>query len=97
MQMANEMRYNDNPAGGEYQTYAQNEIENYRRLNQENPNLYPITDWYDEVYNTTAPKQSHVFNIAGGVKQIKTNVSVAYDKVEALYDERSYNRFMRCV
>lgn len=94
MQMANEMRYNDNPAGGEYQTYAQNEIENYRRLNQENPNLYPITDWYDEVYNTTAPKQSHVFNISGGLKHIKTNVSLAYDKVEALYDKRNYNRFM---
>lgn len=94
MQMANELRYNDNPAGGEYQTYTQDEIENYRRLNQENPNLYPITDWYDVVYNKTAPKQSHIFNISGGTKHVRTNASLTYDKVEALYDNRDYNRFM---
>lgn len=94
MEMANEMRYNDNPSGGKFQTYSEDLITNYRTLNRENPDLYPITDWYDVVYNKTAPKQSHVFNISGGTKHVKTNASLAYDQVEALYDKRDYERFM---
>lgn len=94
MEMANEMRYNDNPSGGKFQTYTEDLIGNYRQLNRENPNLYPITDWFDETYNKTAPKQSHIFNISGGTKHVKTNASLTYDKVEAMYDNRNYERFM---
>lgn len=95
MEIENEMRYNDNPAGGNYQTYPQERIENYRQLNKENPDLYPITeDWYDVVYNNTAPKQTHSINLSGGTKNVKTNASLTYDKVEAMYDNRDYERFM---
>lgn len=94
MEMANEMRYNDNPTGGQYQTYDQEMITNYRTLNRENADLYPITDWYDTVYKKTAPKQSHIFNISGGTKHVKTNASLTYDQVEAMYDNRDYERFM---
>lgn len=94
MEMANEMRYNDNPAGGEFQTYSKELIENYRQLNAENPNLYPITNWRDEVFNKTAPRQTHSFSISGGTKNVRTNASLVYDKVKAMYNNRDYERFM---
>ncbi len=94
MELSNEARYNDNPSSGKFQNYAEDLIRDYRKLNLENPNLYPITDWHKAVYNKTAPKQSHTLNISGGTKYVKTNASLSYDKVNAMYDNRDYERFM---
>ena len=95
MQRANEQRYNDNPDGGMFQSYAEDLIANYRQLNRENPDQYPIVeDWFREVFNKVGPKHSHTFSLSGGTKYVKTNATLSYDKVEAMYDNRDYERIM---
>lgn len=94
MEVTNELRYNDNPTGGKNQTYSQDLIENYIQYNRENPDKYPITNWKDEIFNSSAPRQSHVLSIAGGSKNVKTNASLAYDRTDALWDVQYYERFM---
>lgn len=69
MELSNEQRYNDNPTAGMFQTYEEDYIKNYRQLNRENPDQYPIVeDWFEEVFNKVGPKHSHTFNISGGSK-----------------------------
>ncbi|WP_236974642.1 SusC/RagA family TonB-linked outer membrane protein [Membranihabitans maritimus] len=93
MEMTNELRWNDNGNNAdEFPTYSEDLVNNYRDLNQENPNLYPITDWVDLIMKKNAPRQSHVLSMSGGTKALKTNASIAYDFVEALYDGRTYDR-----
>lgn len=95
LRIQNERNYNDNPDGGMYQKYTQEEVENYRQLNRENPDKYPITDnWFREVFNKVGPKQSHTINISGGTKHVRTIASLSYDKIEAMYDNRDYERIM---
>ena len=93
MKMVNELRWNDNGNGNEeYPTYPQDIVDNYTSLNNENPDLYPNTNWESLVFNKTAPKQSHVFSLTAGTKNIRTKATLAYDKIDALYDERTYER-----
>lgn len=93
MQMYNELRWNDNGnTGNEYPFYAKDVIDNYSTLNAENPNKYPITDWVGLVLNDNAPRQSHVLSLSAGTKAVRTKVSMAYDKTDALYDGRTYER-----
>jgi len=93
MQMYNELRWNDNGnTGNEYPFYAKDVIDNYATLNAENPNKYPITDWVGLVLNDNAPRQSHVLSLTAGTKAIRTKVSLAYDKTDALYNGRTYER-----
>ena len=95
MEIANEGYYNDNPSGGMFQKYTEDMIKNYRQLNRENPDLYPITeDWFDLVYNKFGPRHSHTFNISGGTKFVKTHATLSYDKINAMYDNRDYERIM---
>lgn len=92
---ANEGAYNDNPSGGMFQNYTEDMIKNYRQLNRENPDEYPITeDWFRETFNKVGLKHSHTFNISGGTKYVKTNATLSYDKVNAMYDNRDYERIM---
>lgn len=95
MEMSNEQRYNDNPSGGMFQSYAEDRIANYRQLNRENPDEYPIVDnWFRKVYNKVAPKQSHTISLLGGTKYVKTNATLSYDKINGMYDNREYERVM---
>ena len=94
MQVANEQKYNDNPAGGMYQQFSQDRIENYYQLHAEDPNKYPITDWNDVIFEKTAPRQTHSLSIAGGSKAVKTNISLTYDKTDGQYYNRYYERLM---
>jgi len=93
MQMANELRWNDNNNNAnEYPLYPKDMIDNYTALNAENPNKYPNTDWVGLMLNSSAPRQSHVLSLTAGTKAIRTKVSLAYDKTDALYDGSSYER-----
>lgn len=93
MQMYNELRWNDNGnTGNEYPFYPKDVIDNYSTLNAENPNKYPNTDWVGLVLNDNAPRQSHVLSLTAGTKAVRTKVSMAYDKTDALYDGRTYER-----
>ncbi len=93
MQMANELRWNDNNNNAnEYPLYPKDMIDNYTALNAENPNKYPNTDWVGLILKDNAPRQSHVLSLSAGTKAIRTKVSLAYDKTDALYDGRTYER-----
>lgn len=94
MEMENELRWNDAGNGSnKYPTYDKDLISNYYTLHAENPNKYPITDWYDLVLDNTAPRQSHLINLSGGTQKIKSKVSIGYDQVNGLYAHKSSNRY----
>ncbi len=93
MEITNELRWND--AGNndnKYPTYSKDMIENYTSLNAENPDVYPNTDWIGLIMKDNAPRQSHVFSLTAGSKNIRTKASIVYDKIDALYEGRTYKR-----
>lgn len=94
LEMTNELRYNDNKAGGMYQTYSEDQVNNWLKNNATDPNKYPNTDWTDMMLKSSAPRQSHMFNIAGGSKNVRTKASFTYDHIDGLYADRFYERFM---
>lgn len=96
LEMANELKYNDNPAGGLYSLYSEDQVNNWVTNSATNPDNYPITDWYDLLIKGSAPRQTHTLNISGGSKNVKTIASINYDKVDGLYKdaELSYERYL---
>ena len=54
LEMTNELRYNDNNAGGWYQTYSEDQINNWVKNNATDPNNYPNTDWVDMILKGSA-------------------------------------------
>ena len=85
MKMANELQYNDNQKGGQYQAYAQNIVDNYAQLRLQNPDLYGDTNWYDEILKSGAPRQTHSVGLLAGGDKVRSKVSLRYDRVEGLY------------
>lgn len=94
LEMTNELRYNDNPSGGLYQDYSQDQVENWLEYNQTDPNKYPNTDWRKLVLKDSALRCMHRVNISGGSKVIQTNVSFTYNKTDGLYNGLDYKRYM---
>ncbi len=94
LEMQNELLYNDNPAAGFFQLYTADQVKNWVKYNATNPDLYPITDWYGMMMNSTAPKMTHSVQITGGNKTVKSLASMTYDDVKGLYDGRNYHRLM---
>lgn len=94
MEMTNEVRYNDNPDGGWYQTYTKDEIANWSANHITDPDNHPMTDWNDVLLKNSAPRQTHTLNIAGGGNIVQTKASFRYDKTDGLYINKEYNRFM---
>lgn len=93
MQLTNELRWNDNNnPTDEYPIYTQDIIDNYSQLNAENPDLFPITDWTSLVLRNSAPRTSHILGISGSGQYIRTRASFGYDRTEALYEGRDYQR-----
>lgn len=94
MEMTNELRYNDNPQGGKFQTYTEDLIANYLQNNKTNPDKYPITNWEDVLYNKNVNRQTHTFSLMGGGKKVMSKASFRYDKSDGMYVNRNYERFM---
>lgn len=94
LETTNELRYNDNPSGGWYQVYSEDDINNWEQYHLSEPDKYPITDWIGMILKSSAPRQTHTINISGGTKSIKSSASFVYDKVDGLYADRYYERFM---
>lgn len=96
MEMTNELRYNDNPAGGRFQEYMEEQVNNWVANSASDPDQYPITDWYDLLVKGSAPRQSHVLNLTGGTKKVRTRATMSYDKIDGLFKEakQQYQRFM---
>lgn len=53
-----------------------------------------MTDWVGMILKGSAPRQTHTISVAGGSKAVKSNASFVYDKVDGLYADRFYERFM---
>ena len=53
-----------------------------------------MEDWQDALLYSSAPRQTHSINIAGGSKVVKTKASFRYDQTDGLYINRDYERFM---
>lgn len=94
LEMINETRFNDNNAGGWYQAYSEDQVNNWQKYHETNPDAYPMVDWQDAILKSSAPRQTHSVNIAGGSKVVKTKASFRYDKTDGLYDNRGYERYM---
>ncbi len=93
MQVVNELRWNDNGNdANEYPLYPKDLVDNYMNLNAENPNLYPNTDWVDLILKKNAPRQSHTLSVSAGTNSIRSKLTLAYDKTDALYMGRNYER-----
>ncbi|MDE7119302.1 MAG: SusC/RagA family TonB-linked outer membrane protein, partial [Muribaculaceae bacterium] len=96
LEMVNELRYNDNPDGGWFQEYTEDQVLNWVERNATDPDNYPITDWYKLMVKGSAPRQSHTLNFTGGTQKVKTRATLSYDKVEGLFKEATsqYERVM---
>lgn len=94
LETTNELRYNDNKSGGWNQTYSDDQINNWEKNNLTDPNNYPITDWTNLILKSSAPRQTHTVDIAGGSKAVRTKASFSYDHIDGLYADRFYERFM---
>lgn len=87
MKVYNEMLWNDNPAGGEYDQYNRELINNYMTLNAQDPDRYPNTDWVEMCLRNFAPRQSHQLGITAGNEKYRTKISLGYDDVEGLFKQ----------
>lgn len=88
LEMINETRFNDNNSGGWYQAYSEDQVNNWVKNNATNPDAYPIVDWQDAILKSSAPRQTHSINIAGGSKVVKTMPESESKTVTPdLYDE----------
>lgn len=94
LETTNELRYNDNKSGGWNQAYSEEDINNWEKNYLTNPDKYPMTDWVGMILKGSAPRQTHTISVAGGSKAVKSNASFVYDKVDGLYADRYYERFM---
>lgn len=94
MKMANELRYNDNPSAGMWQTYPEDLVTNYLALNESDPDRYPIADWQNAAFKKSTSHQTHSLLITAGNKTVKTKASLRYDKSDALYVNKTFQRFM---
>lgn len=94
MEMINEVAWNDggNQAGAEYGVYAKDFIDSYAENNRLDPQAYPITDWVDVLVNDQAPTTNHGLALSYGNDVVKSRASVNYEKTDALYNNRSYER-----
>lgn len=96
LEMMNEFTWNDagNAAGGEYALFPKDQVDNWETLNKENPNMYPITDWVDLLLNDYAPRHSHYLGFTAGSEKVKTRASLNYEKIDAIFDHRTYERII---
>lgn len=93
MRMVNELRWNDNNNNAnEYPIYTEDMVSNYDALHAENPDFYPLTDWNRLILNDNAPRQSHSISLMAGTKHVRSNASLVYDKIGALYEGYDYER-----
>ena len=91
LEMANELRYNDNPSGGKYQEYTQEQVENWVKMNPTDPDTYPITDWRELLLRNYAPRQSHALSLTGGLNFVKSRASLNFDDTDGLLTVNNIN------
>jgi TonB-linked SusC/RagA family outer membrane protein len=94
MSYFNEQSTNDGAASG---PYKQDYITHFADSLAKNPNRFPFanTDWLKLILtNKYAPRQEHNLSFTAGAKNVKTRVSLGYQKVGAFYDNYNYERYL---
>ena len=95
MEMINEVAWNDggNLAGAEYGVYSKDFIEDYLVNNRlTSAERFPIINWVDYLIKDYAPNTAHGLSLTYGNEFVKTKASFNYEKEDALYNNRSYDR-----
>lgn len=95
LEMVNELKYNDNPSGGKFPVYSEDQVAHWVERHATDPDNYPITDWHDLVMRSSAPRMTHAISLNGGTEKVKTRASFSYEKVDGLEKDvtDTYNRF----
>lgn len=91
MRYFNERAVNDGGAAPYRDTY----IDTYLDSNRVSPDRFPNTDWQNAtLQRLTAPRQRHDLVFSIGTGKLKTKASVGYQKADAFYDNRNYERWL---
>ena len=96
MELQNESRWNDagNPDDAKFPIWPEAMIEAYKSgAAAADPDMYPNTDWVDLMLKEQAPGVRHQLAISGGNEKIRTNISAGYQKSEAFYIRRTWERY----
>ena len=87
--LSNEAAFNENPNAE--MPYSDEEIEMFR--NGSNPDMYPNTNWYDEILHT-ALTHNHSLDISGGTEKATYSVGTSYLYQDGILDSKNdYSRF----
>ena len=95
MEMINEVAWNDggNLPGSEYSIYSRDFIEDYTLNNRlTSADEFPIINWVDYLIKDYAPSNSHGLSFTYGNEFVKSKASFNYEKEDALYNNRSFDR-----
>lgn len=84
LEMTNELRFNDNPQGGMFQHYSEEQVNYWVADNPIDPDNYPITDWNSLLLRSYAPRKSHILTLSGGTDKVKTRASLSFDETDGL-------------
>lgn len=97
MELVNELRWNDAGNGtNKFPTFPQSLITDYNQNNLTNPDKYPDTDWMSLTLRKLAPREAHSISVLGGGKSVKSSVSLRYETVSGLFENKDYGRiFLR--
>ncbi len=93
LEMQNELLYNDN-GGSFYQQWSADQIKNWVRNNATDPDNYPMTDWNNLILKKSAPRMTHTVSVNGGNDVVRSQATISYDEVSALYEGRKFQRYM---
>jgi len=94
LEMTNELRYNDNPSGGLFQAYSEDQVNDWVKNNTTEPNRYPITNWEKLLLKNSASRQTHMINASGSNGTLGSKASFRYDNIDGLYNGLNYQRYL---
>ncbi len=92
MRLRNEAFLNENP-GSTLQQFPDTLINNYTKLNKQNPDLYPNSDVYNTVVNKNAPMYQADMQLRGGSDHVRYFAGLGYFNQQGLFAPVGYNRY----
>ena len=73
--------------------YSEDLINKYRTEGAAQRDLYPQTNWQDEVLTGSGLQQSHFLSLNGGTDKVKTLASIAYFDQKGIIQTSGFKRF----
>lgn len=78
---------------GRSQLYSDEFIQEYRQNMASQPDLYPNTDWYDQVLTGDGRMQSHFLTLSGGSDKARISSSLGYLDQGGILSNTNYQRY----